>query len=863
MRHWVICIAVILVSVMCCASVYGEIPTGLAPGAKEYTNSIGMKFVRVESGDFRMGQIDTPLPAEILPDFRGRGKFDLLDVGDYDERPVHKVSITRPFYVGVFEVTNLQYELFDAGHKKLRAWPQGGKDSGLSVGDNDAVINVSWYQAEQFCRWLSDMEGLDYRLPTEAEWEYACRAGTTSNYYTGDKLSEEFARKRKVSLEVGQTPANGWGIYDMAGNVEEWCRDWYGPYQAQDQVDPVGYVYGDFRVLRSASHSTPEYFLRSANRMGALAETRNWYTGFRVVIGAEPETKPLAMPEPALYQQGVVQRDPASVTKGPDPDKPYFRGPYKYVKIPTDAVGPLFAAHNHDPSVVECPNGDLISIWYTCVDEGAKELAQAASRLRWGEVEWEPASPFWCVPDRNDHAPAMWYDGKDTIYHLTGVSALGGRGQMAMVMRSSTDSGATWSAPRLIMQDFTSGHQLSEPVFRMADGTIVLTVDGRDTLWMSRDNWLTWTNPGGDIPGIHAGVAEIANGGIIAFSRSGDIDGKTPVSISTDGGKTFTSRASEFPPLIGGQRLVLLRLKEGPLFFASFAIDEEGIEITDSSGKKRNVRGLFTAVSEDDGKTWPYKRLVTDDGPSRMIECTDGGAVTMSGRSSEYRGYVGVCQSTDGLIHLISSRNHYAFNLKWLKTPPPPPMEPPVRVKPVVETFDGPEFDAPGWVAYKGFEGGFNGQGQFKVDAHVHYEGLNRVVGSGSFEAFFSVKNIHYNFPGKNISDGLNLGFKDAFNRNNPTMFIRIRENSISANVVKRIRLAKRPTAVKLRFIWKEDTKQWRIFYGLNGAEAVTEFEESKAGLYYEGATTESLSAYFLMSNGSVDIDHFEIKPLD
>jgi hypothetical protein len=198
--------------------------------------------------------------------------------------------------------------------------------------------------------------------------------------------------------------------------------------------------------------------------MGQLPECKNWLMGFRVVLGKLPNTKPMPMPKPPRYQKNVVERNPDEVTKGPDREKPYFRGPYKYVKIPTDAIGPLFAAHNHDPAIVECPNGDLLTCWYTCVDEGARELAQAASRLRWGEVQWEPASPFWDAPDRNDHAPAMWFDGKDTIYHFTGVGADGGRGRMVMVMRSSKDNGATWSAPRAIIPDFAGGHQLSEPV---------------------------------------------------------------------------------------------------------------------------------------------------------------------------------------------------------------------------------------------------------------------------------------------------------------------------------------------------------------------------------------------------------------
>jgi hypothetical protein len=457
----------------------------------------------------------------------------------------------------------------------------------------------------------------------------------------------------------------------------------------------------------------------------------------------------------------------------------------------------------------------------------------------------------------------MWFDGLDTIYHFTGVGADGGRGRMVMVMRSSKDSGATWSAPRAIVPNFAGGHQLSEPVFRMHDGTIVLTIDGRHTLWMSRDEGLTWTNPGGDIVGIHAGVTQLKDGSIFALSRSNGDKEKMPISISRDGGKTFTYKPSEFMPIGGGQRLALLRLKEGPLFFASFANLGEGMEIADSTGAKRNIRGLFAAISEDEGKTWPYKRLVSDDGPGRAIECTDGGAVVLSARSAEYRGYLAVCQSADGLIHLISSRNHYAFNLKWIKTAPPPPTAPPVRVKQLVETFNGPvAFDNQDWFAYKGFTGGFNGKGQFTVNTHVHYEGLSRVVGSGSFEAAFSVKNIHYNPPGLNISDGLTLGFKDAFNRHNPTMFAWIREDAISGNVFKSIPLSKPPTTVKLRLIWNEKTRQWKIFYGLNGDEPTMEIPESKAGLYYESPLTESTSAFFLMSNGSMDIDHFQITPI-
>jgi formylglycine-generating enzyme required for sulfatase activity len=416
-KHWIICIALAWLTATACLAA-AEMPAG-----KEYTNSIGMKLVRIEAGTFEMGQLKTPLTSEILPMFRGRGKVDCLTEGDYDEKPVHTVTITKPYYMGVFEVTNFQYELFDPEHKSLRG------QHGLSKDDDEAVIYVNWYEAQAFCRWLSDKEGLPYRLPTEAEWEYACRAGTTSNYYAGDILPEQFSKQARASLQVGQTPPNGWGLYDMHGNVEEWCHDWYGPYKSERRNGPVGYINGDFKVLRGGSHSTPEYYLRSANRMGQLPECKNWLMGFRVVLGELPDTKPMPMPKAPRYQKNVVERDPIDVTKGPDRDKPYFRGPYKYVKIPIDAIGPLFAAHNHDPAIVECPNGDLLTCWYTCVDEGARELAQAASRLRWGEVEWEPASPFWDAPDRNDHAqrPRAGHVVRRTRHHISLHRCGGGR----------------------------------------------------------------------------------------------------------------------------------------------------------------------------------------------------------------------------------------------------------------------------------------------------------------------------------------------------------------------------------------------------------------------------------------------------
>jgi hypothetical protein len=154
----------------------------------------------------------------------------------------------------------------------------------------------------------------------------------------------------------------------------------------------------------------------------------------------------------------------------------------------------------------------------------------------------------------------------------------------------------------------------------------------------------------------------------MAFGRRHPIDGKMPISISGDMGKSWQYFASEFQPLHLGQRVALLRLKEGPLFLASFC---KNMMIADASGGQRPISGLFTAVSTDEGKTWPYRRLVSDDGPGRDIETMDGHPVTMDAHYSEFVGYLTVCQSPDNIIHLLSSRNHYAFNLKWLTTRPP------------------------------------------------------------------------------------------------------------------------------------------------------------------------------------------------
>jgi len=636
-----------------------------------FSNSISMKFVRIGPGTFQMGQLDRLLPPEVFI-----SGLDFTREGDFDERPMHPVTITKPFYMAIFEVTNFQYELFDPAHKSLR-----GKE-GLSNDDNEAVINVSWYDAQAFCRWLSDKEGLPYRLPSEAEWEYACRAGTKTNYYTGETLPKVFHKNARrtggptpVSLVVGKTPPNPWGLYDMHGNVEEWCYDWYGPYMPGHQTDPVGYESGNFRVTRGGSHGSRLYYLRSTNRMGALPEDKHWLIGFRIVLGEMPASKPISAVERPLWACNVSQKK-YNWADGPNPNRSYFSGPEQYVKVPPNSNGPMFSRHNHDPALTWCDNGDIFAIWYSCNRERGRELCVLAGRLRRGASQWDPAAPFWDAPDRNDHAPALLNDGQGTLYHFNGLSAAASyRKNLALIMRTSKDNGATWFKAQLINPVRGMSNQPVASAFRTKEGYLVVPSDwpwhedGRGTaLWISRDKGQTWSTPEGRIAGIHAAVAQLDDGRLMAFGRGSNINGRMPKSISPDMGQTWTYEASGFPPIGGGQRAVLLHLKEGPLFFASFGKD---MPMTDAAGRYSKVSGLFGAISFDEGKHWPIRKLITPGGPTRKGRMMDRREFTMGPTSAEPKGYMTGIQTPDGVIHLISSKNHYAFNLAWLKAQPP------------------------------------------------------------------------------------------------------------------------------------------------------------------------------------------------
>jgi formylglycine-generating enzyme required for sulfatase activity len=243
----------------------------------EILNSVGMKLVRIPAGKFLMG---SPANEE------GR---------DDDEGPQHEVEISQPFYMGVYEVTQEEYQKVVGTNPSWFSPQGGGKDD---VANQDTrrfpVERVTWHDAVEFCRKLSDLPeekraGRVYHLPTEAEWEYACRGGALSSepFHFGKTLSSAQANiefKLGRTTTVGSYPANGYGLHDLHGNVWEWCHDWKGGYPAGFLKDPTGPENGTGRVLRGGSWIGGPRVARSAYRHGHEPGGRYHYIGFRVVV---------------------------------------------------------------------------------------------------------------------------------------------------------------------------------------------------------------------------------------------------------------------------------------------------------------------------------------------------------------------------------------------------------------------------------------------------------------------------------------------------------------------------------------------------------------------------------------------------
>jgi formylglycine-generating enzyme required for sulfatase activity len=207
-------------------------------------------------------------------------RYELAKQVGSDERPAHEVAVTTPFYISKFETTQGHYQQVM------------GTNPSHFKGANLPVETVSWDDAQDFCKKVSAATGQTVRLPTEAEWEYACRAGTATAYCSGDEDADldrvgwYAANSKGTTHPVGQKEPNAWGVYDMHGNVWEWCADWYEPYKSEAAVDPQGPSDGQYRVLRGGAWDLGPGDCRSASRSGHDLDRRHLIIGFRIVVVA-------------------------------------------------------------------------------------------------------------------------------------------------------------------------------------------------------------------------------------------------------------------------------------------------------------------------------------------------------------------------------------------------------------------------------------------------------------------------------------------------------------------------------------------------------------------------------------------------
>jgi len=613
-------------------------------------NSIGMRLVTIEPGSFEMGVDSTPLPADLLKGPSGVIYDRPSDAGDYDEAPVHRVTITKPFSMSVTEATIDQYRQFRPGFQGDRYYAP-------------YASGISWDNAVAFTAWLTTKEGKPYRLPTEAEWEYAARAGTRTLFSSG-------------ALPSAPETANAWGLKNMHTGVAEWCLDWHGLYPKTPQKDPVGPAYGIAKIVRGGGldyrpaksdggkHLPAEmpYYERSANRAAiAPGFTGAHGIGFRVVQAALPESRPLPYETP-LISMAVKQTAPPDIARGPDPRHPYYYTRPLFPELggrSMRAVGwkigfkPGLGINYHNSALQVCDNGDLVAAYYnTPKEEDDPDQTILTMRLRYGAEDWDMPEPWPDFADAADAAPVFWNDhGK--LWFFFGSPRL--QGAPAFQFMTSLDNGATWSGvqfPKLPPTKFRP--QPINSTVRGKDGTIYLPADGsgsESVVYASKDDGETWFDTGGRTAGRHTTLVIGKDGSLIGFGgKNSQIDGFMPKAVSRDGGTTWEKSKTPFRPLGSGQRPSVIRLASGKLFFVADLFDKKKLGA--------NGAGAFVALSDDDGDTWQTRRLPD--------------LVTV--------GYTTATQAPNGVIHIVTSKSdpavHIVLNESWVLEGGPPAAAP-------------------------------------------------------------------------------------------------------------------------------------------------------------------------------------------
>lgn len=618
----------------------------LAPGPASnqdtFKNSIGLTMVRVPAGSFRMGNDEA--------------------TGDYDEWPAHQVTISHGFFMSQTEVSAEEFARFRMDHQELGPFPP-------------YATGISWEDAVAFCEWLSKKEKRTYRLPTEAEWEYAARGGSSQPFSSGDH-----------PLAAGQP--NQFGLENMESEAPEWVLDWYGPYDPRPQVDPVGPANGWLHVVRGGGIMGPyskgpsgfvPYYRRDANRASLPGTYSGRHPiGFRIVQADLPQPQTTTSSVPPLWQQ-VVKTQPVSPSLGPDQLRPWFRQRNMLPIPPEDeepdairaaGIDPGVWGHNHSPGIAVLPNGDVLVIEFSAPSSSTEYLPSTtfvAFRRRFGSDEWDMPSVFYDFADVNDQSALLWNDN-GSVYFFGGGVGLDG---VPFRFQVSKDSGASWTAPAFPLLRGPIGGLTPQPItsaFRGPHGEMYVATDavgGESMLWCSIDNARTWTDTGGRTGGRHTTFVVLKDGSILGMGgKNTNIDGFMPKSISRDGGKTWTVSKTAFPALGSNQRPFIMRLASGRLFFASDWQSREGKQpagITE--------HGAFVALSGDEGQSWHIKTIPgTLPHEAHVMPKRKGWGKDYHGYGT--LGYTAAAQGANGLIHLITTMNHpgqeFEMNEAWI-----------------------------------------------------------------------------------------------------------------------------------------------------------------------------------------------------
>lgn len=646
----------------------------------------------IEGGTFTMGN-QTAVPDSILPGDRYH-TLSYLTTGDYDEYPSRDVTVDN-FSITTTEITTDIYQQFDP---EFIPNPEHAP----------YVTGISWYDATAFAEWLSKKTGDNYRLPTEAEWEYT-------------------AKTQSATIDL------------LDNDIAEWIYDWHSLYDHNATINPAGPTAGMAKVIRGGGlDRNSAYFKRPSNRAsyGPSFPTENNFTyqariaaqlekdtsgngantgdqnlktemrylnfiregsnqqgqhhiGFRLV---KSKSK-LHFSEPTTIEaQKRVSQSTHWVTKAAN--RPYFRKRHVLPTPPDDSadelipyqhvvhVPPGMLSHHHSAGLVALPNGDLLMAIYTATSETSHDVAIIAARLRFGSDTWEDPGILVDMVDANDHAPLLWQDGP--ITKLFWGSNKFEKGYPFQWI-TSHDYGAHWSEPQFPTFKtpvYDHSAQTVNSAFRDTEGAIYVANDGigpSTVLWRSEDDGKTWIDPKGRTGGRHTTFVQLTDGRILGMGgKSAQLNGFMPQSISSDKGETWDISATPFIALGPGQRPSILRLQSGRILFVGDYSSRLTPELSNNRPPVFTERGAYVAYSDDEGESWKIKTL-----PGTQFANIENDRL-----KDHTLGYAIVKQSPNGHIHLIASVVHpilhYEFNEAWLESEnaqlPPDIMDDPIQI---------------------------------------------------------------------------------------------------------------------------------------------------------------------------------------